>query len=154
MQDENHPIVRALLNIPNIEFKPFIFACQASRRKWDDHIAILGAYAFLLGFVIRNLQIKRPLTTLKAHPSAQNPLIVYRGIPMNEFEINQFKEAFADSHEINIPGFQRCMVDKEKARGYAKPVGATKPQRFGVLLVIRWESPHDYLILDDPRHYE
>ena len=73
---------------------------------------------------------------------------------MNEFEINQFKEAFADNHEINIPGFQRCMVDKEKARGQAKPVGATKPQRFGVLLVIRWESPHDYLILDDPRHYE
>ena len=48
----------------------------------------------------------------------------------------------------------RCMQDKEKVRGYCKVAGSSKPQRWGALLVIRWESPYDYFILDNHAHYQ
>ena len=56
LTDEHHPIVCAILSISNLDDVPFRMMVHASRRKWDDFISMLGAYAFCMGFIIRNLQ--------------------------------------------------------------------------------------------------
>ena len=63
--------------------------CWASRKKWDDHIAISGAYAFSLGYIVRNLQRTRAQTIPK--PSPDTPMTVYRGINMCLWEVMEYK---------------------------------------------------------------
>ena len=76
---------------------------------------------------------------------------------MHEFEILQYSKAFSGNYEISVPGFQRCMLKKDVARGYSKPpykIGGDRMPRKPVLFVILWESIYDYFILDDERLYK
>lgn len=82
-------------------------------------------------------------------------MIVYTGIGMHAWEIDQYKKAFEGNYEICMPGFQRCFFIKEKARAYSKPpYDVFKLERKAVLFVILWESKYDYLIWNNPKHYK
>lgn len=66
----------------------------ASRKKWDDHIAISGAYAFTLGYIVRNLQRTRAQNIQKPiiqKPSSETPMTVYKGINLCTWEVMQYK---------------------------------------------------------------